>query len=300
MKAKQLKLEFFYLRKAFFEYRHGISYIRNKYLFAKKILLLNMPLDHAPTRDDLSVHVLTCHRDMVMLAWSLASYYRVGKVFGELFIHDDGSLTGEDKATINKLFPHAQLTGTREFLDDYKEDLAAYPLIREWRAKPRFFLLKKLIDQYFVSQKPLRLVIDSDLLWFAQPSDLEKMFESWQVPSLMIQNNMPAPVFFKDGTAIDERLASFNSGIVLYHRDNFSLDRLIEYLSRVDESDSRNVHFIEQAGFAFCLSKLSALSIDRYHIKGDVMPQTIVKHYTSPRRPLIYIEGIPRLHKFIT
>jgi len=299
MRIKQLKLEFFYLRKAFFEYHRGFSYLRNRYGTAKKVLSWQTPLDHAPTRDDVSVHVLTCHRDMVMLCWSLASYYRVGKVFGELFIHNDGSLTGEDEAIIHRLFPHAQLVDTRAFLDDYKEELAIYPLAREWRAKPKFFLLKKLIDQYFVSQKPLRLVIDSDLLWFVHPTDLEKMFESWQMPSLMIQNNMPAPVFFKDGAAIDERTASFNSGIVLYHRDSFNLDRLTEYLSRVDEADNRNVHFIEQAGFAYCLDKLSALPLEQYHIKGEVTSQTIVKHYTSPRRPLIYIEGIPRLHKFI-
>lgn len=300
MKPKQLKLEFFYLRKAFFEYHHGISYIKNKYFFAKKIFTSNASLDHAPTRNDLSVHVLTCHRDIVMLTWSLASYYRVGKVFGELFIHDDGSLTGEDKVTIRRLFPHAQLVDTRLFLDDYKEELAPYPLIREWRAKPRFFLLKKLIDQYFVSQKSLRLVIDSDLLWFAQPSDLEKMFESWQAPTLMMQNNTPAPVFFRDGTAVDERVASFNSGIVLYHRDSFNLERLAEYFSRVDESDARNVHFIEQAAFAYCLDNLSALSVEQYHIKGGLTGKTIVKHYTSPRRPLLYIEGLPRLHKFIS
>lgn len=300
MKLKQYKLEIFYLRKAFFEYHHGISYIRNKYLFSKKILAVTSPLDHAPTRDDLSVHVLTCHRDMVMLCWSLASYYRVGRVFGELFIHDDGSLTENDKSVIRTLFPHAQLVDSRAFLDDYKQELSAYPVIREWRAKPRFFLLKKLIDQYFVSQKPLRLVIDSDLLWFAQPHDLEKTFESWQVPSLMIQNNAPAPVFFKNGAAIDERTASFNSGIVLYHRDSFDVNRLVEYLSRVDESDNRNVHFIEQAAFAYCLRNLSALPVTQYHIKGAVTPQTIVKHYTSPRRPLIYIEGIPRLQSLIS
>ena len=41
-------------------------------------------------------------------------------------------------------------------------------------------------------------------------------------------------VFFKDGSKLADNLANYNSGIVLYQKQNFDLNKLGEYLEKID------------------------------------------------------------------
>ena len=103
MNFKKIKLEFFYLYKSFFIYKKGFLYLKNKYIIAPKILKLNKVFEKPVNNDNLSIHVLTSHRDFLMLLWSLASFYQVASIVGPLFIHNDGSLTAKDKRIILSL-----------------------------------------------------------------------------------------------------------------------------------------------------------------------------------------------------
>ena len=150
--------------KAFFEYHQGFKYVKNRYFLAKKILKVKKSFEKPINNQDLSVHVLTGHRDLVMLVWALASYYLVSQAIGQLYIHSDGTLDKGDKKIIKKFFPSAQVVEPAEFLEKFDSELMNYPLVKKYRTQyPQFFLLKKLLDPYFYSTKRLRLIIDSDL-----------------------------------------------------------------------------------------------------------------------------------------
>lgn len=305
------KLEFFYLRKAFFEYGQGWRYLFNRFFLARKIFL---PIHDSPlimgrlrvgkkilekpvNNFDLSIHLLTCHQDLVMLIWSLASFITSwGDEMGEVYIHSDGSLIEDDQRIIKKFFPEARLILPDTLEKCRPRALNQYPHIRNFRFKnPGFFLMQKLIDPYLVSEKKIHLVIDSDLLWFKEPLELKEEIGNNCENSLMMRNNALTSITFKDGRKISADQASFNSGIVLYRRDNFNLVSLEKYLKEVDDSNPLNHQFIEQAGYARCLKNLVHLPEEKYSIKNEVAGQTIVRHYTSPRRPLFYIEGIQLL-----
>lgn len=296
---KHLKLELFYLRKAFFAYKSGFRYIFNKYLLARKILNYQGVFERPTNNNDLSIHVLSCHRDLVMLIWSLFSFYQVMVSLGQLFIHSDGGLQNNDKKILKEFFPYAKIIEPEEFLEEYKSELERYPLLKKFRTEyPRYFLLKKLIDPYFVSPNPCRLIIDSDLLWFQRPVAIENELRYNCQHSLMMALKEPNPVFrvyFKDGTRLNDELALFNSGLVLYHRKNFNLNKLTQYFEKIDINNKYNSHFIEQGGYASCLENLEKLPSDKYVIKNKVDEMTIVKHYTSPRRPFFYLEGLEKI-----
>lgn len=294
MNFREIKLEFFYIRKAFLEYHKGWAYIYNKYFVAPRLLKTKQALDKPINRKDLSVHILTCHRDLIMSVWSLASYYQNTTIIGQLYIHSDGSLTDKDKAILKNFFPISKIEDTKNFEDKYIDRLENFPTIKKFRIElTKFFLLKKIVDQHFVSDSNLHLVIDSDLLWLKKIDEIEEGIDQGANNSLMITNNGLAQVYFKGGVAIDDKAASFNSGIVLYKKENFDLDKFTEYLEKIDIDDPRNVHFIEQAGFAYCLKNLVGLPLEKYHIQGDIAPETVMKHYTSPRRAQFYFEGLP-------
>jgi len=221
------------------------------------------------------------------LVWSLGSFYSVSKIIGQLFIHNDGSLNNDDRETIKRLFPGAVIIEPNAIFERLKD----YPMIQEFRGRPQYFLLKKLVDPYFVSDKPYHLIIDSDLLWISQPENLEKEIRNECNNSLMMLINRECPVYFKGDDKISKDLSLFNSGVVLYRKDNFDLSELSKYLKKIDISREENSHFIEQAGYAVILKNLKPLP-DKHMAVGHLQKDTVIAHFTSPSRPLFYIEGL--------
>lgn len=299
MLLKKIKLELFYLRKALFQYQRPFKYLINKFRLAPQILKQDRIFEKPISQDNLSVHLLSCHRDLLMLIWSLASFYNSMTRIGQLYIHSDGSLTSQDKATIYKFFPSARVIQPEYLLKKHMPQLAQYPFIRAFRQDhPEYVLLKKLIDPYFISDKQRLLIIDSDLAWYRQPLALEQAISTSK--SLMmsgLDGQQGSHVYFKNNTKLDDQLAKYNSGIVLYSKDNFSLDTLDGYLAKINTSHPANLHFIEQAGYSYVLKNLSGLSSDDYRIKLPCTHHTVMRHYTAPRRPLFYLEALDILKK---
>jgi hypothetical protein len=290
--SKKIKLEIFYFKKAMFEYRSGLKYLFNKYYFAPKIINSKKIFEKLINCVDLSVHILTCHRDMVMTIWSLASYYQNANLIGKLYIHNDGTLTNGDQSLLRSFFPSAIIVGTDEVNQNLKK-IESFAEIGSFIKKNRkFILLKKLIEPFLVSEAKYRLVIDSDLVWFRNPIEIEEILLTDSNQSLMASNIAECPVTFNDGSKLSDFQAMLNSGIVLYKINNFNLAKLAEYFSKFNMENESLSHFIEQAGYAYCLQNIKILPSDKYTAKSYYTDQVIMRHYTSPRRPLFFVEGI--------
>ena len=282
-----IKKDLFYIRKAFSEYQ-GFSYIYNKYFRAKKIYskgIIEKPINNK----DLSIHVLTSKADFTMLLWSLDSFYRQSSEIGQLYIHDDGTLTLKNINLIKKHLPSAIIV--RQYDVFFRLEQFGGSIYRFRKKYPQYVLLKKLIDTYFYSAYKMHLIIDSDLYWFRKPIELETEIRNGAIKSLVMRNNTPCYVHFKKGKLSEEK-AMINTGIVLYNKDNFNLKKLVDYLLNIDITNKANTHFIEQAGFASILENLTVLPENRYFIKGELSKETIVRHYTSPRRVNFFTEAI--------
>lgn len=289
-----MKLELFYFRKALWETRKGFRYLVNRFGLLKQIVHSRRPLDRKANREDFSLHLLTSHRDLLAACWALASFYRVAELLGELFLHDDGSLTKNDRVLIQKLFPNAKIVDSRNFIRDYQAVLDKYPVLKKFRSRyPEYFSFKKIIDPFFVSDKTWHLILDSDVLWFGRPRELEEQIKTNGAQSFMQYNNAVISAVFRDGTTTPEHLSHFNAGMILYSRNNFSLQGLSDFFDRLDVSQKQNLHFADQLGHAYALRNLSALPEERYTIKRSVAGTEIVaRHYTGPRRHLFYLEGL--------
>jgi hypothetical protein len=301
MKVKDIKLELFYFRKALFQYKRPFKYLKNKYSLAPRILSQEEIFEKPINQPDLSMHVLTRQRDLIMLIWSLTSFYKLAGISGELYIHSDGSLGSYDKGILYKFFPSAKIIEPQYLLKRHMHQLAQFLQLRKFRENySKFILLLKLIDPYFISDKPRHLIIDSDLVWFKKPVIIQENIKTSK--SFMMQGLVDGSgnyVYFKDKTRLDNKLANYNSGIVLYSKDNFNLEKLTDYLEKIDIEHKRNLHFIEQAAYASCLDKLEGLPQDKYAIKEYVNAKTVMRHYTAPRRPLFYIEGLDFLKNLL-
>ncbi|HOY55892.1 MAG TPA: hypothetical protein PLH37_00475 [bacterium] len=297
MKRKGLKWELAQTKKAFVVYGQGWRYIFNKFFLAKKILTVKKTWP-SQINAELSIHVLACNRDFIMLLWALQSFFNFFNHSFQLFVHSDGTLTVKQINILKKFFPNFVLIASDELLNNYQQVLNSQPIIKNFLIEhPEYYLMKKIVDPYFVSDKKNILVIDSDILWFQTPSELLTALNDGLPSSLMMWSLLPGPVYFKDNTSLSEELSHHNSGVVLYRRDNFDLTALADYLTKVDVEHPNNFQFIEEGGFATCLKKIIPLPKEKYIIKGAVNEQTVARHYTSPRRPGFYLEGLPRLRK---
>jgi hypothetical protein len=272
-KLKSIKLELFYWRKAVFEYHKFWKYIYNKYFLAPKILKHNKVLEKPINNSDLSIHTLTCHKDFIMTLWSLASYYKFSEKIGQLYIHNDGSLTKKEKNIFKNFFPNSKIIEQENVKTNYNK-LDGHLEIKEVRKEKvnKYFLLKKLLDPFLISDKKYVMIIDSDLLWLKNPKEITDEIKNNCLNSLITTNNIKSFIYFKNGEKIADK-----------------------YFKNFDFNNSKNKHFIEQAGYAFCLNNLKKLPEDKYVINKEINEDVCVKHYTSPRRPLFYIEGLEKI-----
>lgn len=293
MNWKTLKFEQYMARQAL---RQGIigDFLKYRYTVAPRILKINKVLEKPINNNDFSIHLLTCHRDLTILLWSLASFYRVINTVGQLYAHSDGSLTDVDIKKIKLFFPKAIIIKPEHLHKNYIEKFNDYPNIKKYRFEKieKFKLLFKLLDPFFISPCKKVLIIDSDLIWLKRPTEIENEINNNKNESLMMYcKKGGCPVYFKFNKAINNELAKYNSGIVLYNKSNFSLDRLEDYFDKLN-NDSRNNHFIEQAGYAYCLENLKDLDEHKYMIKGKMDERVVMRHYTGPRRHHFYAEGL--------
>jgi hypothetical protein len=282
--------------KAFFFYRRGFLYLYMRYVVAPKILSHPRPLEGTKRRDDMSMHILFGKRDFLMALWSLASFYRVMPETGQLVVHSDGTLSPKHLAAIRRLFPSARIEDTRSFLREHGTLLNAFPTLKQFRELYPKFQSKKLLDQYFLSGKPFRLVLDSDLLWFREPVDLvESLARGVPTPLMMSNHDARIHVEFIDGTRTSDEIARANSGVVLYSDAQFSLERAEEYMQR---TDFMNRKFTDQACYASILKPV-LFPESSYLIKGTLTEAVIMRHYTQPQREKFFCYGLNFIWKEI-
>ena len=294
MDLRALKFEQYMARQALKQGMIG-DFLKYRYIMAPRILKLNKSLEKPINNNDFSIHVLTCHNDLTMCLWSLASMYKAFTQIGELYIHDDGTFTEKDRKVFNKFFPSAKIIPTELVRNKYLHKLDKYPDIKNFYLEhmDEYVFLKKLIDSLLVSNKKFHLNLDCDMLWFKQPKEIEQELISDNPKSFMMhQKKGGCYVYFKDGIKLDDNFAKYNAGIEFFKQSNFSLERLDEYLKKLDISKKESIYFIEQAGHAYCLENLQGLDEREYMIKGKVDNKVIMKHYTGPRRHQLYGEGL--------
>lgn len=303
---KQFKLELFNIRQAFTNFHVGWKYLYSKYIFARRLKYLPCPIERPITHTNLSMHVLFGHQHLYMALWSLASYYAVSGCIGELYIHSDRTLTSKDYTVLKRFFPGAVFVDPETILEMYARRFDQYPGIKMFCKKHRNnFFLSKLMDPFMISDKQHLLFFDIDVIWFKNSNLIQREVEAGCQNSWMMEGVYEDAksefntIYFKDGTALDSKYSKYNSGIILFDRDNFNMRKISHYFERIDMTRPESQHWVEQSGYAYNLEKLKLLPRSEYIIKGQVKDNTIVKHYTGPRRVEFYAKGLPIIKNII-
>jgi hypothetical protein len=243
------------------------------------------------------IHVLTSAGDWLDLVWALKSFYRHSGRSYRLCIHDDGTLGPERMATLATHFPQARVISRSEADGAVLPALAFHPRCREFRKTNH--LSPKVFDFAHYLTADRMLLLDSDVLFFAEPTELLRRIEDANYRKNCANGDVASAYTVEPADA--KRLAGvdlierFNSGLGLIHKDSLRLDWLEEFLGLPGVIG----HFwrIEQTLFALCSSRFGAeLLPPEYDVRliGEVGAAPS-RHYVGRIRHLLYGEGIRHL-----
>ena len=291
LKKFRVYSELRYIYRSFAIYRKLISYLYYRFVVGPKLRRLSRAIDRPAATQQYSVHMLCNHDGLDLLLWSLLSWYRVVEQTGQVYLHEDGTFTPDDRKLINRLLPSAKIIERAWATKQIKEWLASYPVTRSFREyDDRYIFALKLVDPYFVSPAPAKLVLDIDVLWFKKPEQLLDMLLLKNI-SFMIKSQTPMEYVFASGEGLPAGQEFANGGIVGYQLGHFSLDRLEEFIQRNGPGNPSRL--IDQAGYVNVLArsgKFEYLNEEDYTLKPK--PDPVVRHYTGPVREKFWFEGV--------
>jgi hypothetical protein len=244
------------------------------------------------------IHVLTSAQDWLNLIWALKSFYAASGRKYALCIHDDGTLTSEHLETLNAHFPDARIISRSRADAEVLSSLESFPRCLEFRKANH--LAPKVFDFRFYLQLDRMLLLDSDVLFFREPTELLRAIEDQSYRLNMVNRDIASaytvdPAEVKSRTGVD-LIKRFNSGLGLIHKESLRLDWIEEFLELPGILEG---HFwrIEQTLQALCSSRFGVeLLPEPYDIRlSDGINNPPCRHYVGAIRHLFYKEGIPHV-----
>ncbi|NJL19688.1 MAG: hypothetical protein HC895_00870 [Leptolyngbyaceae cyanobacterium SM1_3_5] len=277
------------------KYEHGLgtAYYRDTVRFR---ILDTQPIAHTTDRA-CEIHVFTCAKDWLNLVWTLKTFYHYSKRQYALCIHDDGTLTESDRATLQHHFPNARIIDRPSADARVFAELANYPCCLEFRKTNP--LSPKVFDFASYLESDRMLLLDSDILFFAEPIELLKRIEDPNYHLNSVNGDTSSAYTVNAETVRQqcgfELIDRFNSGLGLIHKASLNLDWIEEFLGLPDAIG----HFwrIEQTLYALCSSRFGTeLLPPEYsvHLEGGI-DSAPCRHYVGKIRHLMYSEGIRTL-----
>lgn len=258
----------------------------------------------------LEVHMLLNHARIYEGLWSLYSF---SYFYGQpccIVVHDDGTLSGADTVALRTLFPGCQVISRRLADSIVMTSFEREGLARCARLRDTLIFALKLFDPFFFAQSHWLIMLDSDVLFFAQPVELftdgcDAAQDVAQTSNLYSYDNgyryclAPKELAALAGRECIER---FNPGVVRIRNGSLDFRRIERYLQHPGfwkESGQGN-YYAELTLWALELTLAGANALpDTYAIcpNASYHPNAVSGHYCGGGywASLFYTRGLSKL-----
>ena len=306
--ATTFKKEIFYLSRLLnpkitpacrYSLRCLFRYIKNRYF--GDIMAKKAPVYAYTPNNDFELHMLSQKGNLWPLINSIRSFLVHSKLCPKIVIHSDGSMDEKMIFALKSKFSNLEVL-TPEQAEKLIDKLNI-PEINRKRRKSKNIFLMRFIDMSYLSHGKKVMVMGDDILFFKQPQEIIDFVNgktSYDAIASKCDGSMSLGVddyYLNKYKLIEKGADRVNADLMLFKKDSFNLDGIAEYFEHtlMDE----NYYFMEMAGFASIMAQdnLGFLPIDKYQIKGIVRQDTVMKHFTSPRRHEFYAYGIDLARK---
>jgi len=248
-----------------------------------------------------SVHMLVSSRTWHAGLLAAASFeFFTGRRW-PLFIHEDGTVGVDARAEIGRVLPGVTFVPRAEADARAAEAFAGCPLSLAHRAKYNLFL--KFADTLAYADRERFIVLDSDVLFFREPSEILAWADSGSRECLYNEDTREKFCIPRGEVAARagaELLPRFNSGLVLMQKAAMRTGRTEEFFAQIGDA-AHAPQFFEQTLYALMASENpgGGCALPRtYSISWGLWREKgcISRHYVGDfKHDLLYIEGAPIL-----
>jgi hypothetical protein len=271
------------------------SYPLDKYRLAYRIL--RCPPVVTASRGDLTVCLLTCRRDWLLGLWTLVSFYVFSGRRDPLLVYSDGTVPPKGRKAFAQIFPGSRFVEPGAADRFLSEMLREYPLCREFRARQPCG--RRLVDFPAMAGTPRILMLDADVLFLEPPHGLMAYLDADEDDVFVFQPDCqsayfaePDAILARFGVEVPERA---NVGILVASVRGFDYGRIEAWLRY---PEVRTHFWAEQTLWAMYAGRDRARLLGPAYavrLERGIRPGSVVKHYVSPIRELIYTEGLREL-----
>jgi hypothetical protein len=254
------------------------------------------------------IHMLLHRRRFLDGLWSIYSLCFFSSEPVHFTIHNDGSLDSGCVDALRKIFPNVRVIQREEADLIVGRTLSRNNLAESIKLRERVVHARKLIDFYILSEGKSFVVLDSDVLTYADPVDLLSPASTTDgaIPHAFSPDNNDTATSLPI-EIIQERLGwqvlrRLNAGLLHVQKDAVSLDLYEECLMKMlILSDARSkVYYAEQTVYAAALARSAncRLNDKLYTICGGPA-SSVTAHYCGGGywATRLYREGLPHLSR---
>lgn len=281
--------------------RDYFNYFR--YRILSDFYLSKFPKQICVPDPNFEVHVLCQKKDASMLEWALRSFLYFSELCPTIIIHDDGSFDPKSVADLESKFTNLKVILKSE-ADQFIKNYPGLPdEVRAYRDNGHIMIME-FFDLFLMSSKAKKVMIfDSDILFFKEPTEIIDFVNEKSPFDALVSRQFGTYDLVVDKEyeikhkLIKKEAGFMNPGLILLNRDRLTFDMFVEYF----QNTRRNVkdYFLGMSGWGSLVSQINFdfFPADTYIIKYRPTEQTIMKHFTSPRRYDLYAYGIDILRK---
>ncbi len=295
---KALKRELFFLRQLFSR-SYPIRFYGNYFLyrfFGALILSRLKPYTHEGT-SEFSVHMLCQESDVTMLQWSIRSFLKHTGLSPKIIIHDDGSMTAHSARLLENRFRNVKVLRKADARAALQAHPGYTPLVRKFDEQGHKVSLQ-LVDCYLLSDTPKVVLLDGDVLFFKKPVELiDFLFDRTPFDAMVSKQygtyDLKVKKEYSEKYHLQERQAGFmNPGLIAIKKSAFPQEKFIEFLENTERPYGD--YFLPMSGWGSLIAQTNYVFFpeDKYILKGRPAPETVMKHFTNPRRHEFYAYGI--------
>jgi hypothetical protein len=158
------------VRQGFFNRRH-IWRTQRAAARAARVAFRTPPMP-VGAKGDIEVHMLLCHRDVAMALQSLKSLLRFTPEPFAVVLHDDGTLTPEDRSHLAHHLPGIRVIESADATARVDAELARLGLERCRELRRTHILARRIFDFPLYSAGTMMLQLDADVIFLEPPREL--------------------------------------------------------------------------------------------------------------------------------
>lgn len=226
----------------FFNYQ---SMLRNRKRMEQASINL-APVQSYP--NGLPIYFLTGKNYLYQTLFCIQSLNKVTEIKLNFILVDDGSFDKLLITQINRQLPGSRIVGNDEITKNLELKLPAdrYPVLNHKRKI--YPHLKKLTDIHTVDSKPWKLVLDSDMLFWKEPSEMLKWLQQPEEILYMLDSENSygyTPGLMQDlvEAEVPEKI---NVGTIGLNSDTINWDKLELWINTLEQAEGAT-YYLEQA-----------------------------------------------------